>query len=303
MFDRSESPRHDALSPSALQLQTTAKDVGTAYARAVEARRERDGAYDALISKLHAITALRHGETGQHIVRVGALAAHLAKLAGQSEHYCATINRAAPLHDVGKILIPDHILQKPAALSDSERSVMAMHVEAGVLLLDGAVHPVLAMAKEIAQFHHERWDGKGYPQQLCAHDIPLCARITAIVDVFDAVSIRTLASSDGENRARSLEGVVQSPGVRRLRWALMGWQVYTKAVVRQSAPGHAPSRTIMKRALSPRVGKRGVVAGIKPRFTRSAIPPRATCTPETAVQVKPTGAASPDARGSLRIQD
>ncbi|CAB3905630.1 HD domain-containing protein [Achromobacter mucicolens] len=188
MIEHPELLRHDALSPSALQLQRTAKDVGTAYARTVSALRERDGAYDALISKLHAVTAMRHGETGQHIERVGALAAHLAKLAGQSAHYCATIHRAAPLHDVGKILIPDHILQKAAALSDSERSVMAMHVEAGVLLLDGAVHPVLTMAKEIAQFHHERWDGTGYPQQLRANDIPLCARITAVVDVFDAVS-------------------------------------------------------------------------------------------------------------------
>ncbi|MDH1525114.1 HD-GYP domain-containing protein [Achromobacter mucicolens] len=188
MIEHPELRRHDAVSPSTLQLRRTAKDVGTAYARTVSAQRERDGAYDALIAKLHAVTALRHGETGQHIERVGALAAHLAKLAGQSIQYCATMRRAAPLHDVGKILIPDHILRKAAGLSDSERAVMAMHVEAGVLLLDGTAHPVLAMAKEIAQCHHERWDGTGYPQQLHTTDIPLCARITAIVDVFDAVS-------------------------------------------------------------------------------------------------------------------
>uniref|UniRef100_UPI0039EE3986 HD-GYP domain-containing protein n=1 Tax=Bordetella sputigena TaxID=1416810 RepID=UPI0039EE3986 len=162
--------------------------MDTAYARTVLALQERDSAYDALIAKLNAATSLRHGETGQHIERVGALAAYLAKIVGQSDCYCATIHRAAPLHDVGKILVPDHILQKPAALSDAERALMALHVEAGVLLLDGAVHPVLVMAKEIAQHHHERWDGTGYPHRIHTTEIPLCARITTVVDVFDAVT-------------------------------------------------------------------------------------------------------------------
>ncbi len=174
--------------PVLRQLQRTATDLGTSYARTLVAERERDGAYRALIRKLSAIAALRHGETGKHIERVGVLASHLAALAAQSPEYCATILQAAPLHDIGKILIPDHILKKPGALSETEREIMALHVEAGVLLLDGSAHPVLIMAKEIAQHHHERWDGKGYPRRTSGSDIPLCARIAALVDVFDALS-------------------------------------------------------------------------------------------------------------------
>ncbi len=172
----------------ARQLQCIAADLGSSHARSIAAEGERDAAYDALIRKLGLIASMRHNETGAHLDRVGEMAALLARLAGRSEGYGATIRRAAPLHDIGKILIPDRILMKPGALTASEREVMCLHVEAGVLLLEGVVCPDLVMARDIVHCHHERWDGTGYPRRLAGEDIPLSARITAIVDVFDALS-------------------------------------------------------------------------------------------------------------------
>src|SRR5690606_1349800 len=96
--------------------------------------------------------------------------------------------RAAPLHDVGKIAIPDAILLKPGRLSDEEFAVMRSHTTVGARILSGGGTPLMAMAESIALAHHERWNGGGYPNGLAGDAIPAAARIVSIVDVFDALT-------------------------------------------------------------------------------------------------------------------
>src|SRR4051812_12303605 len=98
------------------------------------------------------------------------------------------IARAAPLHDVGKIGIPDGILLKPGRLTDEERAQMQMHTTIGARLLAGSRFPLPQLAEKIALTHHERWDGSGYPHGLAGAAIPLAGRIVAVVDVFDALT-------------------------------------------------------------------------------------------------------------------
>jgi putative two-component system response regulator len=92
------------------------------------------------------------------------------------------------MHDVGKIGIPDKVLRKPGALTAEERRIMETHTTIGAELLSGSESPVLCKAKEIAEFHHERWDGRGYPHGIAGSEIPLAARIVAVADVYDALS-------------------------------------------------------------------------------------------------------------------
>ncbi|AOU96706.1 hypothetical protein BI364_00545 [Acidihalobacter yilgarnensis] len=133
---------------------------------------------------------LRSGETGNHVRRVGESAALLAKLAGLDTTECELLRAAAPLHDVGKIAIPDAVLNKPGALTDEEWVVMRTHANAGHALLITHDSRWLAAAAEIALSHHERWDGQGYPRGLDGQDIPIYGRITKLVDVFDALLSR-----------------------------------------------------------------------------------------------------------------
>ena len=98
------------------------------------------------------------------------------------------IREAAPLHDIGKLAIPDHILLKPGPLTPEERKIMEGHAEAGRRLLAGSSSPVLRMATVIAASHQERWDGSGYPAHLSGESIPLVGRVVAVADVFDALT-------------------------------------------------------------------------------------------------------------------
>jgi len=97
------------------------------------------------------------------------------------------LRRAAPLHDIGKVSIPDAVLLKPARLTEAEMDIVRRHTTAGAAILAGSASPVLQMAEEIALTHHERWDGLGYPAGLRGRDIPLAGRIVAVADVFDAL--------------------------------------------------------------------------------------------------------------------
>lgn len=107
---------------------------------------------------------------------------------------------AAPLHDIGKIAMPDAILQKEGPLTDDEWVTMRRHAEIGGTILDGSGFALLELAREIAVSHHERWDGSGYPLGLAGQDIPLSGRIVAVADVFDA-----LTSQRPYKRAWSIE--------------------------------------------------------------------------------------------------
>jgi putative two-component system response regulator len=129
----------------------------------------------------------RDDNTREHTERVAALAARLGQRLGLSELALTHIRHAAPLHDVGKIAIPDSILLKPGRLSNAEFEVVKTHAEAGARVLADADSELLEVAESIARSHHERWDGTGYPDGLSGADIPLVGRLVHVADVFDVL--------------------------------------------------------------------------------------------------------------------
>ena len=140
------------------------------------------------IMRLSIAVESRDAETGSHIERMGRYCALLASKLGWSEAECELLRIASPLHDVGKIAIPDSVLQKPGALTPEERERMQEHAAIGHRILAGSDSPLLDLAARIALTHHEKWDGSGYPRGLAGEDIPLEGRIAAVADVFDALT-------------------------------------------------------------------------------------------------------------------
>lgn len=147
--------------------------------------RERD---EELLIRLLGAAVLRDEETGAHIRRLGLYSAVMAEALGWSPQQVNDIRMAAPMHDIGKIGIPDNILQKPGRLTPAEFNIMSKHPAIGAKLLEGSNIAVLNMAKDIAWCHHEKWDGTGYPRGLQGEQIPLSARIAAVADVYDALT-------------------------------------------------------------------------------------------------------------------
>jgi putative two-component system response regulator len=141
-----------------------------------------------MLERLAVTAELRDDSTGEHSYRVGKLAALLAQEFGCDDDTCYMIELAARLHDIGKIGVPDAILLKPDKLNDAERQIMRTHTTVGAELLSKSNIPHMQMAEEIARHHHEWWDGSGYPGNLSGSAIPLAARITALADVFDALT-------------------------------------------------------------------------------------------------------------------
>jgi HD-GYP domain-containing protein (c-di-GMP phosphodiesterase class II) len=140
------------------------------------------------IMRLSLAVESRDAETGSHIERMGRYCALLAGKLGWNEDRCELLRIASPLHDVGKIAIPDSILQKPGAFTPDERVAMELHAEIGHRILAGSDSPLLDLAARIALTHHEQWDGSGYPNGTVGENIPLEGRIAAIADVFDALT-------------------------------------------------------------------------------------------------------------------
>ncbi|HST32447.1 MAG TPA: HD domain-containing phosphohydrolase [Solirubrobacteraceae bacterium] len=153
-----------------------------------ERTRELDEARAETLRQLAIAAEYRDDETYQHTERVGHVAARLALGLGLPAGQVTLLRQAAPLHDVGKLAIPDCILLKPGRLTDQEFDVMKTHAELGARLLSSGSSPVLQMAAVIAGTHHERWDGHGYPKGLTGEAIPLVGRIVAVADVFDALT-------------------------------------------------------------------------------------------------------------------
>jgi putative two-component system response regulator len=153
----------------------------------------------------------RDDDTGQHAQRVARTATLLAGELGLDPEWVGTVRLAAPLHDLGKIAVPDSILLKPGRLTPPERAAMQLHVDAGWRILRGSDSPVLQVAAEIARTHHERWDGDGYLEGLRGDAIPLSGRLVAVADVFDAlVHERPYKQAFGLDQA--VEIVVESSG-------------------------------------------------------------------------------------------
>jgi PAS domain S-box-containing protein len=130
----------------------------------------------------------RDDQTYEHTQRVGRTAGLLAERLGLDQEQCLLIRHAAPLHDVGKVGIPDSILLKPGRLDRAELEVVRGHAAAGARILSGSSSQLLTLAGEIAVSHHEWWDGSGYPKGLAGEEIPLSGRIVAVADVFDALT-------------------------------------------------------------------------------------------------------------------
>ncbi|MDO9142776.1 HD-GYP domain-containing protein [Rhodoferax sp.] len=141
-----------------------------------------------VVQRLGMAAEYRDEETGYHILRMSHVCALLARAVGWSELDCDLILSASPMHDIGKIGIPDAIMLKPGKFEPHEWDIMKTHATIGAKLLDGDDSTLMRMAREIAVTHHEKWDGSGYPNGLAGEAIPQAGRIAALADVFDALT-------------------------------------------------------------------------------------------------------------------
>jgi len=143
---------------------------------------------EEMVFRLSKALEYRDNDTNDHTLRVAKFSRMIAERLGLSRQECESIYLASPLHDIGKVAIPDGILLKPGRLDDDERAIVETHAEIGERILRGSASDLIKLAAQIAGGHHERWDGKGYPRGLSGETIPLAARIVAIADVFDALT-------------------------------------------------------------------------------------------------------------------
>ncbi|MBW3628663.1 MAG: response regulator [Gemmatimonadetes bacterium] len=178
---------HNLLEARFIHLKLREQNDGLAQQVVHRAGQLLDAQNDT-IERLAQVVEFHDDATGHHTRRVGEIAWDIAKQMGLPSVTADLIHRAAPLHDVGKIGIPDAILLKPGRLTPDEFEVVKMHPSIGARILTGSRSEYLAVAEQIALGHHERWDGMGYPHGVAGDEIPLAARIVAVADFFDAVT-------------------------------------------------------------------------------------------------------------------
>ena len=166
------------------------KDNGVLETLVKARTRELDDSQIEIVERLARAAEIRDDNTGRHTQRVARQSALIAEALGAEDRFVELIRRAAPLHDVGKIGIPDSILLKAGKLTDSEMEVVRSHTVVGARLLSGGNSDLVKMAQRIALSHHERWNGRGYPQGLRGEAIPLEARVVGLADVLDALTHR-----------------------------------------------------------------------------------------------------------------
>ncbi len=176
-----DAPVVEAETGRTQDLENTLEDLRTRTNELEQARLET-------LTLLVAVAEYHDDDTQQHTQRVGRTAAVIAQTMELPERFVAMIRNAAPLHDLGKVGISRRVLLKAGPLTAVERQNMMRHAEIGARILSPARSPVLRMAAEIARTHHERWDGDGYPTGLAGNQIPISGRITAVADVFDALT-------------------------------------------------------------------------------------------------------------------
>jgi putative two-component system response regulator len=177
------------------QLKKYAEDMARLYKSEKEkrnalevSRNKLKEAYRDTINRLVIASEYRDDDTGDHIVRMAAYCVLIAEKYGLPESEVERIHMTAPMHDVGKIGIPDNILLKPGKLTSEEFDIIKNHTLIGAKILGGSGSEILQLAAEIALTHHEKWNGLGYPGKLAGKEILLAGRIVALADVFDALT-------------------------------------------------------------------------------------------------------------------
>jgi len=171
------------------QVELRTKELRQALEEVTQAQREVQAGHLDTIRRLTLAAEYKDHATAAHIERIGLY----SRVVGDAMHLAPArvdlILHAAPMHDVGKLGIPDYILLKPGPLTDEERAIMNTHTTIGAQILAGSTSPVMKMGEQVALSHHEKWDGTGFPSALSGEDIPLEARICTVVDFFDALTM------------------------------------------------------------------------------------------------------------------
>jgi len=171
--DKRQQKEYDELQRKFAEVEALQKEIE-------ETQRE-------VVFTMGAIGESRSKETGNHVKRVAQYSKVMALYYGMSEKEAEMLKQASPMHDIGKVAIPDAILNKPGRFNQEERIIMDTHAKLGYDMLKASNRPLLKLAATVAYEHHEKYNGKGYPQGLKAEEIHICGRITALADVFDAL--------------------------------------------------------------------------------------------------------------------
>lgn len=178
----------ETFSQKDLEYLTLAASYAGKSLESVQLHHEIEETQKEIIFTMGEIGESRSKETGNHVKRVAEYSYLLAKGLGMSQDECDLIKMASPMHDIGKVAIPDSVLKKPGKLTEAEFEVMKTHTDIGYNLLKNSNRRILKSAAILAYEHHEKWNGKGYPRGIKGEEIHIYGRITAIADVFDALA-------------------------------------------------------------------------------------------------------------------